>query len=168
MRLNEKTILLRVLEFEPEELTVLLKMAVSLLYSDGIAETEEWNLLTLVPALCEVAKEDTPEDLREKWEKKIAMVKGTIEEGQAVISQDEMDTLRAIKEPEKRDACLLMLFMIASCDRSVNKKELDMIISEIARPWNYSIDRLMSLIKGAGEEIKRPGELVMILESYNA
>jgi hypothetical protein len=167
MRLKKKTIPLRVLELEPEELTVLLKIAVRLLYSDGIAEIEEWNLLTLIPALLDVVKEDTPDEMKEKWEKKIELVRGAIEEEQAAITQDDIDVLHAIKEPEKRNACLLMLFMIASCDRAVNKKELDVIVSEVARPWKYSVDSLISLIKGAEDEIKRAGELVKLLESYN-
>ncbi|MBN1696792.1 MAG: hypothetical protein JW881_04705 [Spirochaetales bacterium] len=163
--MKNKPILLRVLELESEELTVLFKMAVRLLYSDGIAGIEEWNLLTLIPALLDVVKEDTPDGIKEIWMKKIELVQAAIEE-QSDMTQDEKDVLLSIENPAKRDICLLMLFMIASCDRSVDKAELDIIVKDVARPWKYSVDSLVSLVNGAADEIKRPSEIVTLLDSY--
>ena len=126
MSLNN-TVFLKILDLTPDELKTSLQVAVNVLYADGMAHIEEWNILTLIPALLDVIKEDTPEELKQKWEEKLNIASKALEqEGEKPLSS--INIKKKIKGPEARKACLLLLFMIATSDRKVHKKELSFIL----------------------------------------
>jgi uncharacterized tellurite resistance protein B-like protein len=162
---KENSVFLKILDLEPEELKTILSIAVNLLYADGFADIEEWNILSLIPALLDVVKEDTPGELKQKWEEKLSVAGKALEEEGKVVLQD-IDIKQKIKAPEKRGACLLLLFTLATIDRKVHKKELEYIIEQVAGPWKISKTELASLVKSAENEIPDAQTLIRLIENY--
>jgi uncharacterized tellurite resistance protein B-like protein len=163
---KDKSVFLNILDLDPEELKTILTIAVNLLYADGLAEIEEWNILSLIPALLDVVKEDTSGDLKQKWDKKLAIASKALEEEWDKTTFRALNIKKKIKSPGKRKSCLLLLFILATSDRKIHQKELDFIIDEIARPWEISKQELVSLVKSAESEIHDAQTLITLIEKH--
>ena len=64
--MNKQTILLKALELSPQEIELLIKVAIKLISVDSESRIEEWSIVNLIPALLAVVKQDSPPDLKEK------------------------------------------------------------------------------------------------------
>ncbi|MBN2441490.1 MAG: hypothetical protein JXJ04_09085 [Spirochaetales bacterium] len=162
----EKSIILKILELTPKELKSILTVAIHLLYIDGIAEIEEWNILSLIPALLDVIKEDTPKHLKQEWKQKLKIASKAIEAGEGKKNINHINSIKEIKNPEARKSCLLLLFALASSDRNLHKKELKLIIEDVARPWDFSKEDLIALITEVKKEIHDPETLITMIRNY--
>ena len=162
----ENTFYLKILDLDPEELKTILAIAVNLLYADGFAEIEEWNIITLIPALLDVIKAGTPKELKKKWEKKLTIASKALENEGGEIDLSHTTIKKKIKTPGARKSCLILLFIIASCDRKIHKKELKFIIEKIAGPWKFSKDDLIMVVKSAGNDIRDAQTLIRLIQEY--
>ena len=164
---KENSVFLKILDLDPEELKTILTIALHLLYADGLAEIEEWNILSLIPALLDVVKEDTPGELKQKWEEKLNIASKALEEEWDKTAFHNLNIKKKMKTPEKRTSCLLLLFTLATSDRKIHQKELEFIIEEIARPWKIPRDELVLLVKSAEKEIHDAQTLIRLIENYS-
>lgn len=164
---KENSVFLKILDLDPDELKTILTIAVNLLYADGLAEIEEWNILSLIPALLDVVKADTKTELKQTWEEKLTIASEALGEERGKADIHDLNIKKKIKSQEKRASCLLLLFSIATIDRNIHQKELEFIIENIARPWKFSKDDLVTLVKGAEKEIHDVKTLIRLIEDYS-
>lgn len=159
-----KTILLKALEFTIEELECLLKTAIKLLYIDGEDNPAEWNYITLLPALMEIEQQNAPEELKAEWRKKLETAGNIIRNQDPNQAIDEINIKGTVREREKQETFLLMLFLIAFADNKLNKIELDFIINNIAQPWGFYREDLTAVISNNREIIMEADEIIRLIE----
>lgn len=164
--MNSQTILLKAIKLNAEELELLIKIAIKLIYVDKKARIEEWSVVSLIPALIAVVKDSSSADIKKEWEQKLEVAGKSLQQKVEQINIKKTDIKSIIKEKAKREAFLLILFMVLAADRKIDKREIEYVIDRIAKPWNYAIGDLIELIKNHKEEITSASNVINVLMDY--
>ena len=160
--MKKQPLLLRALAFSHKELEALLRCAVKIMHADKRIRLEEESIINLVPALLKIAKKDAPEELQSEWRKKLISASYAIKEKPA--DADEIRDIRAaITDFSKRSTCLVILFLIMGSDKHIDLREIDFIVNDIAKPWNYTVSELIDLLKDESDKVFIPEKIIQYL-----
>lgn len=159
----DETLLLRLIEFDTLEITCLLKAAFQLANIDGVIDVSEWNIVNLISALLETAKENAPEELKAKWHHKLAAVEKIVETRGGELSIDNWNLKSTFIARDKRETFLTLLFMVAEADKKILKDELDFILNHVALPLDFTRQELIQLLEH--EKITEYKKIISLLES---
>ena len=145
--MKKQPLLLRALTFSHRELEALLQCTVNIMHADKRIRLEEESIINLFPSLLKIAQKDASESLKSEWRKKLISASYAIKTGPAESEYEIQDILAKITDYSKRSTCLIILFLIAGSDKHIDKREIDFIVKDIAKPWKYSVTELIDLLK---------------------
>jgi hypothetical protein len=164
--MKKRPLLLRALEFSPFELETLLTCAVKVMHVDNRLRLEEESIINLIPQLLRIAKEDAPEQLKSEWRKKLIIASYALKKNPKNFENERKNIIESFPDYTKRATCLIILFLIMACDKHIDSREIDFIINDIAKPWNFSIDELIDLMEEDSERLFMPESIIKVLKEY--
>ncbi|MBN2444488.1 MAG: TerB family tellurite resistance protein [Spirochaetales bacterium] len=134
-----------------------------IMHADNRTSIEEESIIKLFPALLQVAKENTPDELKAEWRKKL------IAASFAIKTQHDENPIEEIcshiSDYSKRSVCLVILFLIAGSDKHIDPKEITFIVEKVAKLWNYSVEELICLLQDESERLFIPQKIIEHLKN---
>jgi len=164
--MTNNTILLRVLDFNAEEIKTFIKTAIRLFHDENQINLEEWSIVSLVPALLAITHEKAPQKLKGQWREKLQLASIALKNESENLILDNLNITSVIQDKNKRDTFILALFLVVSADRKIESREIDFIINNISKPWGYTVQEIIALIRSEQKELDQSQDIIKVIEHF--
>ncbi|MBN2738278.1 MAG: hypothetical protein JXR70_14940 [Spirochaetales bacterium] len=164
--MNKKSYFDEIVNWKTDELSLVIHLAVKLIYSDGMADIQEWNVLHLLPALMEMLKSMESSEKAAEWQNKIDQLDTILEAKNHNITIEETELKTYFGNKNKQEAVIYFLLYIALADNVLHKKEIDFFKNHILKPFGWTHDNMTEFIKKESHQLPHSENLLKKVHLY--